>query len=306
MSTVLVTGATGFLGKRVVVELLRAGHDVRAATRSENSDLPDGVGRAVVGDLRGPVDWTQAVADVDYIFHVAGRAHVLRDAADDPLAEFRAVNTAATIGLAEAARDAGAKRFVFISTIGVNGSETKGTPFTAADTPQPHSPYAVSKWEAEQALAELADDSAMDFTVLRPPLILGDDPKGNLALIHKALQRGLPLPLGSVRKNIRSFITAEGVAKIAVACLTDERAANATFTLAEPVPVSTREFIAGEAVRLGVKARQLPVPPALLDLGLVLLGKGEMARQLTGDLEVDGGPANAILADYERKSGASA
>lgn len=300
MSTVLVTGATGFLGRRLVDVLRQAGYTVRGAVREQSPALPADVNQIAVGDMSDGVDWVPAVADTDYVVHVAGRAHRLRDDARDPLAEFRKVNTDATISLAEAAQEAGVERFVFVSTIGVNGSETHGTPFTAVDTPQPHSPYAVSKWEAEQALGKLAEASAMEIVILRPPLILGENPKGNLALIHQTLRRGLPLPFAMVDKNRRSFVTAERLAHILVACLVEDRAANTTFTLADPQPLSTRAFIAGEAARLGVKLRLVPVPPGLLSFGLGLLGKGDLANQLLGDLEVDGSAANAILDDYEQ------
>ena len=301
MTTVLVTGASGFLGRPIVDALLGKGHDVLAAVRSVSDALPGAVKQFPVGDLSGPVDWTAPLQGVDYVVHVAGRAHRLREDADDPLAEFRKVNSDATVRLAEAASAAGVKRFVFISSIGVNGSETRGEAFTASDAPRPHSPYAISKWEAEQGLQQVARDSKMDIVILRPPLILGEDPKGNLALIHKALKRGLPLPFGMLDGNRRSFIAATRLSAIVAACLSDDRAANATFTVADPEPISTRAFIRAEAERLRVKARLVPVPPALLDLGLGLLGKRDMAAQLTGDLEVDGGPANAILADHQKR-----
>lgn len=301
MTTVLVTGASGFLGRPIVDDLLGEGHAVLAAVRSVSDTLPDAVKQIPVGDLSGRVDWTGPLQGVDYVVHVAGRAHRLREDAHDPLAEFRKVNTDATVRLAKAASEAGVKRFVFISSIGVNGSETRGEAFTAFDTPQPHSPYAVSKWEAERGLQQVARDSKMDLVILRPPLILGEDPKGNLALIHKALQRGLPLPFGMLDGNRRSFIAATRLSAIVAACFSDDRAANATFTVADPEPVSTRAFICAEAERLGVEARLIPVPPALLNLGLTLLGKRDMAAQLTGDLEVDGSPANAILADHQQR-----
>lgn len=300
MSTVLVTGATGFLGQRLVDALRHAGYTVRAAVRADSPALPGDVKQTVVGDIGDDVQWASAVADCDYVVHAAGRAHRLRDDMRDPLAEFRKVNRDATISLAEAAKEARVKRFVFISTIGVNGSETQGIPFTAVDTPRPHSPYAVSKWEAEKALKELAETGAMDLVILRPPLILGENPKGNLALIHKALQRGLPLPFAMVDKNRRSFVTVERLARTLVACIAEDRAANTTFTLADPQPLSTRAFIVGEAARLGVQARLVPVPPSLLLLGLGLFGRGDMAKQLLGDLEVDGSEANAMLDNYDR------
>ena len=301
MSLVLVTGATGFMGQHVIRALRRSGFSLRAVSRKSHSLFPVDVEQFLLGDLREPVDWSGPLEGVSYVVHVAGRAHRLREDAQDPLDEFRKVNTDATVRLAKAASEAGVKRFVFISSIGVNGSETRGEAFTASDTPRPHSPYAVSKLEAEQGLQEVARGSKMDIVILRPPLILGEDPKGNLALIHKALRRGLPLPFGMVRGNRRSFISATRLSAIVAACLFDDRAANAIFTVADPKPVSTRGFIRAEAERLGVKARLISVPPVLLNLGLRLFGRREIAAQLTGDLEVDGGPGNAILADYQKR-----
>ncbi|RZJ25879.1 MAG: NAD-dependent epimerase/dehydratase family protein, partial [Brevundimonas sp.] len=196
--TILVTGATGFLGRAVVDHLIGEGRAVRAAVRRD-----PGPGAVAVGELSADTDWSAALAGIDAVVHCAARAHVLNETSDNPLARFRAVNTEATVALAQQAAAAGVRRFVFISSIGVNGSETHGTPFRHDDPPQPHSPYAVSKHEAELALHAIAAETGLEVVVIRPPLITGPDPKGNLATLNKAIARGLPLPFGLVTTNRR-------------------------------------------------------------------------------------------------------
>jgi UDP-glucose 4-epimerase len=284
---VLVTGATGFLGRALVGRLARDGHSVRAAVRRDSGGWPAGVTPVAVGDLGGATDWSAALEGVDCIVHCAARAHVLRETAADPLAEFRRVNTEGAIALGRQAAEAGVRRLVFISSIGVNGSETRGRPFTAADEPVPHSPYAVSKLEAEQGLAAIAARTPLELVTIRPPLVIGPDPKGNLATLRRAIRRGLPLPFGLVTRNRRDLVSLEVLCDLIETCLDHPAAAGRTFLVSDGRPLSTRALLEALAAADGREARLLPAPPALLSLLLGLVGKTSLRSQLLGDLEVD-------------------
>jgi nucleoside-diphosphate-sugar epimerase len=280
--TILVTGATGFLGRAVVEHLIARGRGVRASVRRD-----PGPGAVAVGDLSADTDWSAALAGVDTIVHCAARAHVLKETAAEPLAQFRAVNTEGTVALAQQAVAAGVRRFVFISSIGVNGSETHGPPFRHDDPPHPHSPYAVSKYEAEVGLHAIAAQTGLQVVVIRPPLITGPDPKGNLATLNRAIARGLPLPFGLVTKNKRDLVSRDTLCGLIDAVIDPPAAAGQTFLVSDGAPISTRVLLERMAAAQGRSITLLPVPPALLALPLKLLGKGAMASQLFGDLEVD-------------------
>lgn len=284
---ILVTGATGFLGRAVVDDLARRGRRVVAAVRRDPGGWPARAEVAAVGDMSAATDWSAALRDVDAVVHCAGRAHVLKETAGDPLAEFRAVNTGATLALARQAAAAGVRRLVFISSIGVNGAETRGQPFRHDDPPRPHSPYAVSKHEAELGLRALAADAGLEVVVIRPPLITGPDPKGNLATLQRVIARGLPLPFGLVTGNRRDLVSRDTLCDLIATALDHPAAAGQTFLAADGAPVSTRALLERMAAAQGRSITLLPVPPALLALPLKLLGKGAMASQLFGDLEVD-------------------
>lgn len=284
---VLVTGATGFLGRALVERLARDGYAVRAAARRAPGDWPEGVDPVAVGDLSGPTDWSAALAGVDCVVHCAARAHVLNETAADPRTEFRRVNTEGAIALGRQAAKAGVRRLVFISSIGVNGAATDGRPFTAADAPAPHSPYAVSKLEAEQGLQAVAAETGLELVTIRPPLVTGPDPKGNLATLIRAIRRGLPLPFGLVTANRRDLVSLDVLCDLIETCIRHPAAAGRTFLVSDGRPVSTRRLLEDLAAAEGLRPRLLPVPPAILSLLLGLLGKTSLRAQLVGDLEVD-------------------
>lgn len=284
---VLVTGATGFLGRTVVEHLAGSGHTVRAAVRRDPGDGSAGVDVTGIGDLSADTDWSAALVGVDAVVHCAARAHVLKETAADPLAQFRAVNTAATLALARQAAAAGVRRLVFISSIGVNGSQTNGQPFRHDDPPQPHSPYAVSKHEAEQGLHAIAAETGLEVVILRPPLITGADPKGNLGTLNRVIARGLPLPFGMATANRRDLVSCETLCRLVETVLDHPAAAGQTFLVSDGAAISTRVLLERMATDQGRKLTLLPVPPALLALPLRLAGKGAMAAQLFGDLELD-------------------
>lgn len=292
---ILVTGATGFLGRAVVEHLAARGRKIRAAVRRDPGGWPVGVEAAAIGDLSGATDWSRALRDVDAIAHCAARAHVLKETATDPLAEFRAVNTGATLALARQAAELGVRRFIFISSIGVNGAETSGTPFRHDDPPHPHSPYAVSKHEAEQGLRAIADETGLEVVVIRPPLIIGPDPKGNLATLERIIGKGLPLPFGLATRNRRDLVSLPTLCDLIETVLDHPAAPGETFLVSDGEPVSTRTLLERMAAARGRPIRLLPIPPALLALPLKLAGRGAMAAQLFGDLELDIGHTRRTL-----------
>jgi nucleoside-diphosphate-sugar epimerase len=284
--SVLVTGASGFVGRAVVARLAEEGRAVIAAGRNAPA-APAGARAVAVGDLAEGVDWAPLLAGVDCVIHCAARAHVLKEEGTDPLAAFRLVNRDAALSLGRAAAEAGVRRLIFISSIGVNGAETRGRAFAAGDPPHPHSDYAVAKWEAEQGLAEIAAGTPLELVVIRPPLVIGPSPKGNLGSLLRAIRRGIPLPLGSVDRNRRDILSLDVLVDLIAACIDAPGAPGGVLLASDGQPRSTRQIVERLAREAGVRARLLPVPPAILGTALRALGKRGLAQQLLGDLEVD-------------------
>lgn len=202
MKRVLLTGATGFIGRQLSVELVKKGFDLVAAVRHISDFLPETISQVVVTDLSSATDWSNALDTVSTVIHIAARVHVMSDSAADPLAEFRRVNLEATMNLAKQASTAGVKRFIFLSSIKVNGESTRpGMPFTADDSPAPKDPYGISKAETEQALLELSVATGMEVVIIRPVLVYGPEVKANFLSMMRWLNRGIPLPLGAIHNN---------------------------------------------------------------------------------------------------------
>jgi nucleoside-diphosphate-sugar epimerase len=278
---VAVTGASGFVGRALVGHLSKQGHVVTPVVRS-----PQGLqGERVVADI-------EALAScgswgVDAIVHLAARAHVLRETAADPLAEFRKVNSSAAIELARSAAASGVRRFVFMSTIGVNGDHTQaGRPFDPDDAPDPQGPYALSKWEAELGLRDVAARTGLELVIIRPPLVYGAGAKGRFASLVKWLRRGVPLPLGLVR-NRRHFVSIDNLTDFVGLCLSHPAAAGETFLIADAESVSTPDLARLLASKMGKHPRLLPMPPALLKAGARLIGQERAARSFLASLEID-------------------
>lgn len=279
----LVTGLSGWVATAAARQAIAGGHQVSGSARR-----PTGSGAAHMGALDGSADWSAALASIDAVLHLAARVHIMVDPAADPLAAFRAVNTAGTLNLARQAAAAGVRRFVFVSSIKVNGEfTTPGRPFRHDDPPAPRDPYGISKREAEYGLREIAATTGMEVVIVRPPLVYGPGVRANFAAMMRAVQRGLPLPLGAVTHNRRSLVALDNLVDLLITCLDHPAAANQTFLVSDGEDLSTADLLQRIGLALGRPARLLPVPPALLQAGARLLGKGDLAQRLLGNLQVD-------------------
>jgi nucleoside-diphosphate-sugar epimerase len=278
---ILVTGAGGFIGTAVVSELAKRGISHRAVTRAPR------IGYFGIGNIDSRTDWTTALDGIDTIIHLASRAHVMNEKIDDPITHFRAANVGSTVNLARQAVKAGVKRLVFISSIKVNGEVTpSGRPFTAADTPNPQSPYAQSKLEAERGLFALSRESGLEVTVIRPPLVYGPGVKANFATMMDWANRGIPLPLGAVF-NKRSFVFVANLADLVILTATHPNAAGQVFLVSDGEDISTTELFRKMAEALGRPSRIMPVPAPLLTLAAAAIGQRAISSRLTDSLQVN-------------------
>ena len=283
---VLVTGAGGFVGRPLCAELLHRGYRVRAAVRALGR-FPEDMEAVAVGAIDGGTDWTAALRDVEVVIHLAARVHVMKDQAADPLAEFLKVNLHGTENLARQAAQAGVKRFVYVSSVKVNGESTAGTlSFTESDQAGPQDPYSVSKWQAEQALRRIAQETGLEVVIVRPPLVYGPSVKGNFINLLAAIDRGIPLPLAGAR-NLRSLVYVGNLADALVACATHPAAAGQTYLVSDGDDVSTAMLVDMIARSLGRSSRAFNFPPGLLRAAATLLGRAEQMDRLFGTLRVN-------------------
>ena len=293
---VLVTGPSGFVGKVLVQRLLAdAATQVVAAARYATASGNPRVTCFAVGDIGPTTDWAAALERADVVVHLAARVHVMHDRSTDPLAEFRNANVAATLELARQAARAGVRRFIYISSIKVNGEFTlAGRPFRADDRPAPTDPYAVSKHEAESGLRQLTTDTQMQVVVVRPPLVYGPGVSANFRNMMDWLQRGRPLPLGAV-DNLRSLVGVDNLCDLITACTRHPDAAGQTFLASDDEDISTPDLLRRLGSALGRPARLLPLPAVLLRAGLTALGQRSVGLRLCSSLQVDVGPTRALL-----------
>ncbi|NNF95790.1 MAG: SDR family oxidoreductase [Halobacteria archaeon] len=291
MTTILLTGANGFVGQHLGTYLLKQGYDVVAAVRQSNSRInftPTSV--VPVGDIDATTEWSTALERVDVIIHLAARVHVMQEqAADpsaDPLATFRQVNTMGTIRLAQQAVEIGVKRLVYLSSIKVNGESTTTHPFTEQNEMAPEDPYARSKWEAEQNLLDLATQTGLEVSIIRPPLVYGPGVGGNFLRLLGLVARGWPLPLASIY-NRRSLVGIRNLCNFIEVCTHHPRAAGEVFLVSDDQDISTPELMRLLATMMRRPYRLLPFPPSILAAASKLLGQQGIWERLAGSLQVD-------------------
>jgi len=280
---IALTGCTGFVGKALLSDLVLNNHDVQCYTRH---DFKIDVGRKIlIKDISSETEWPD-LDGVDCVVHVAARAHVMNETVVDPLLEFRRVNVDGTLNFARQAIEAGVNRFIFISSIKVNGEGETHRVYRFDDPAAPEDDYGLSKWEAEQALKALCSESAMELVVIRPPLIYGPGVKGNLALLAKAIDKGLPLPLGAI-KNQRDMLSLNNLIDLIKTCIEHPAAAGQVFLCCDNEPVSTPQLIKLIGSGRGKNARLWPVPVFVLSMLACLAGRQAMFKRLSSDFRID-------------------
>lgn len=287
MKRIMVTGGSGFVGRTLLERLYQDGYGLIAPSRTPLAQAPAGVVNPLVAGLAADVDWSASLEGAAVVIHSAARVHVMNDTADDPLVEFRKANVDGTLSLARQAAAAGVQRFIFISSIKVNGEGTElGYPYRADDTPAPQDPYGVSKMEAEQGLRALAAETGMEVVIIRPVLVYGPGVKANFRSMMSWLRKGIPLPLGATG-NKRSLVAVDNLVDLIATCIDHPAAANQTFLVSDGEDLSTTQLLQRMGSALGRPARLLPVPASLLQAGAAMLGRRAIAQRLCGSLQVD-------------------
>lgn len=290
MQSVLLTGASGFIGSRLS-SVISSDYYLRQVFRKRPNEKSSS--DYVLCDLKKDSDLSLVLKNINVVIHCAGRAHLLADNARKPIEEFRKVNVELTLRLAREAVKSGIKRFIFLSSIGVNGRSTT-KPFTEEDIPSPDQDYAISKLEAEKGLQEIALSSGMEVVIIRPPLVYGPNAPGNFGRLSKWLRRNIPLPLGAIY-NKRSLVALDNLVDLIVTCIEHPAAANQVFLVSDGEDLSTTELLIRIAAAFGKKARLIPMNHKLLEYCLILIGKKELAQRLCGSLQVDISKAKHLL-----------
>jgi nucleoside-diphosphate-sugar epimerase len=285
---VCVTGASGFVGAALCAGLISRGVRVRGIYRSRRFLAPDSeIEPILVAQLGAASDWSSALVGVDCVIHCAARAHIISETESDALAKYRSVNVDGTRRLAEQAAAAGVRRFVYLSSIGVLGTQTNGrAPFTNFDVPEPVEDYAVSKLEAEREVWSVSANTGMEVVLVRPPLVYGAGAKGNLARLQKLVRMGLPLPLGAVH-NRRSLIGLDNLVDLLIRCVDSTAAVGQTLLVSDGEDISTADLLRHMAAGLGRSACLFPVPVPLLRLAGCAVGKQFEIERLVGSLQID-------------------
>lgn len=294
MTRILLTGATGFIGSDILHKIcLDGSFQAIVCSRSDVLIKANSVDYFLVNDFEEESLWHNALVNVEVVIHAAARAHVSRDEKFDPLVEYRRVNVDGTMALARQAVAAGVKRFIFISSIGVNGN-INTAPFKETDDPAPAEPYAQSKYEAEIALLQLASETSLEVVIIRPPLVYGANAPGNFGSLVKAISKGLPLPLGAIH-NKRSLVALDNLVDLIITCIDHPAAANQIFLAGDGEDISTTQLLRGVANAMGKPSRLIPIPASWLMMAATVLGKKAVAQRLLGSLQVDISKAQQLL-----------
>ena len=288
MSKLLVTGASGFIGNALCKKLLSENNEIVAPCRSSEK-LPkhELLDFKPISGLENVADWSTMLADVEVVVHLASRVHVMKDSSDDALSDYRKINVVATVDLAKQAAKAGVKRFVYISSIKVNGEQSlPGKPFNADDQPAPTDPYAISKYEAEEELKRIAASTGLELVIIRPPLVYGPGVKANFLIMMEKIERGSILPFGAI-KNLRSLVALDNLVDFIVVCIKHKNAANETFLISDDEDLSTSDLLKRLASAMNVNARVWSVPEWIIKFGAGMLGQSAVASRLCGFLQAD-------------------
>lgn len=297
--SIFITGSNGFIGNALFsylkeIKLKGCNIEIIGAVRSNSQKYSSDRGYYAVGNINKDTNWRLALRDIDVVVHLAGRAHIISDKSQDPLHEFRLINVESTVNLAKQALEMGVKRFIFISSIGVNGTVSKNEAYTENHPENPSGAYAISKYEAECALKFFFKGTSVELVIIRPPMVYGANAPGNFARLCNFIRHGAILPLGLV-KNSRSFISILNLTNFIALCVAHPNAANEIFLISDNENISTPEFIKKIASAKKVRIFLLPVPIWLLRNLLIFLGKREAFEKICGNLELDVSKAIRIL-----------
>jgi len=296
MKRIFITGANGFVGNALAHQLGSQGYRVtRFIHRPKSQSANEPGENVVIGDLEELIDWGQILESLDIVIHLAARVHIMKDTLIAPFSEFQKINTDATLNLARSAAQSGIKRFIYLSSIKVNGEQTTpGKPFSEVDPPAPEDAYAISKLEAEHGLHEIAQKHNLEVVIIRPPLIYGPGVKANFLSMMEWLNMGIPLPLGAI-DNKRSLLGLDNLLNFIVTCIEHPAAANEVFMIADGEDLSTTELLRRVGNALGKSVRLFSIPQKFSEIGLQIMGKRSLRQRLFGTLQINITKANELL-----------
>lgn len=292
LKNILVTGGSGFLGEYLLPALMNVSRLLVVTRRAAISGDSNHI---IVTDIGPENNWSEAISGIDVVIHAAARAHIMKDISNDPLAEYRKVNVDGTLNLARQAAAAGVKRFIFISSVKVNGEATShSTSFTERDTPSPVDAYGISKMEAETGLRSIAAETCMEVVIIRPPLVYGPGVKANFLNLLKLASTSMPLPFGAIH-NSRSMIYVGNLVDFIIKCIDHPAAANQTFLVSDGDDLSLTSLLKEMRVAFGRPPRLIPVPTFLFKFAGALTGKRDVINRLIGDLQIDSAKAQNLI-----------
>jgi len=288
MTKILITGSSGFIGRHLADALSTNQHEIVSTYRhsAHHADLSENKNCFSIGDINAHTQWQPALTDVEVVIHLAARVHVMQETHADPLTAFREVNTQGTINLAKQAVAAGVKRFIYLSSIKVNGEKTTTIPFHADDSANPLDPYAISKFEAEQKLLTLGQETGLEIVIIRPPLVYGPAVKGNFSRLISLVNKSIPLPLAKIN-NARSLVNIQNLCSLIQVCLDHPKAAGEVFLVSDGEDLSSSELFEKIAQALDKKNRLFYLPKGLLKLLTGIIGRQAEFQRLFDSLQVD-------------------
>ncbi len=292
-SKILLTGANGFIGQALLTRLHQDKWPICCVLRSKKN-LKKDIKQHIISLINDETDWTNAVKDCSIVVHLIGRSNLMKNSSKNSLAELRKINVDLTINLAKQAAISGVKRFVFLSSVKVNGELSLTEPFKETSSTNLQDAYAISKFEAEAALRDISKNTNMEVVIIRPPLVYGKGVKGNFLNMVKWLKRPIFLPFGSVN-NLRSFIGIDNLVDFIITCLSHSKAGNETFFVSDDEDISTTNLLKLIASLINKTPKLIPFPVNLIYLLMKLLGKKDLAQRLLGTLQVDISKAKLIL-----------